>query len=557
MPLLPFGSPPYKSAIGKAITSGTSGSILFVDASSQLGQDNANLFWDDTNNRQGIGTASPSAPLHVIKASSLFSATGGTITTSGIYTIHTFTTSGNFITSGQNYNVATVVVAGGGGGNYCPGGAGGIVYDSVHAVTAQTYAVTVGASVARNVAGNNSVFDDITAIGGGVGNGGSGGSGGANSGLGTQTASGGEVGYGHNGGSGGAGNGTGGGGGAGAAGQNQTVNGTGGNGGVGIANPISGSTAGQLSGGIYYLGGGGGGNGYYVRGTGGLGGGGQGGAAGGGWTSGTANTGGGGGGDVWGTGGGGGSGVVVISYVTPTEAFTEEQRLGYDTSNYTKLSVSQYGSLNIEPIGTNPNITLTPSGTGKTILNGNVGAGTTSPTAIVHIKAGTTTASTAPLKFSSGSLMTAPEAGAVEFLTDAYYGTITTGAARKTFAFLESPTFTGTVVIPTPFTIGAVSLTATGTELNYVAGVTSAIQTQLDLKAPLASPTFTGTVTAPTIVSTAVVRLKGYTVATLPAGTQGDTAFCTDLTTPTYMATAVGGGAVVGKVFFDGTNWIT
>ena len=36
------------------------------------------------------------------------------------------------------------------------------------------------------------------------------------------------------------------------------------------------------------------------------------------------------------------------------------------------------------------------------------------------------------------------------------------------------------------------------TELSYVKGVTSAIQTQLGLKAPLASPTFTGTVTIPT-----------------------------------------------------------
>jgi hypothetical protein len=53
------------------------------------------------------------------------------------------------------------------------------------------------------------------------------------------------------------------------------------------------------------------------------------------------------------------------------------------------------------------------------------------------------------------------------------------------------------------------------------------------------------------------VRLKGYTVATLPAGTQGDTCFCTDLLAPTYLGIAVGGGAVVAKVFFDGINWIT
>ena len=37
-------------------------------------------------------------------------------------------------------------------------------------------------------------------------------------------------------------------------------------------------------------------------------------------------------------------------------------------------------------------------------------------------------------------------------------------------------------------------ITATVTEINYTDGVTSAIQTQLGTKAPLASPTFTGTV---------------------------------------------------------------
>lgn len=51
-------------------------------------------------------------------------------------------------------------------------------------------------------------------------------------------------------------------------------------------------------------------------------------------------------------------------------------------------------------------------------------------------------------------------------------------------ANLASPTFTGTVTIPTPFTLGAVSVLPTGTELNFVDGVTSAIQTQLDAKAP-------------------------------------------------------------------------
>lgn len=72
-------------------------------------------------------------------------------------------------------------------------------------------------------------------------------------------------------------------------------------------------------------------------------------------------------------------------------------------------------------------------------INGNVGIGTTTPTALLHLKAGTATAGTAPLKFTSGTLLGTTEAGAIEFNNDAYYGTITTGAgtagARKQFAF--------------------------------------------------------------------------------------------------------------------------
>lgn len=81
---------------------------------------------------------------------------------------------------------------------------------------------------------------------------------------------------------------------------------------------------------------------------------------------------------------------------------------------------------------------------------------------------------------------------------------------------LASPTFTGTVVLPSTTSIGSVS----STELGYLDNVTSAIQTQLNgksasshthaqsditglttdlgLKAPLASPSFTGSPQAPT-----------------------------------------------------------
>lgn len=52
------------------------------------------------------------------------------------------------------------------------------------------------------------------------------------------------------------------------------------------------------------------------------------------------------------------------------------------------------------------------------------------------------------------------------------------------------------------------AVTPTHTELNYVDGVTSAIQTQIDAKAPKASPTFTGVPVAPTAaVGTATTQL--------------------------------------------------
>ena len=49
---------------GTISTSLTGGSVLFSNGST-IAQDNANLFWDDTNNRLGIGTASPLYPLDV------------------------------------------------------------------------------------------------------------------------------------------------------------------------------------------------------------------------------------------------------------------------------------------------------------------------------------------------------------------------------------------------------------------------------------------------------------------------------------------------------------
>ena len=50
---------------GGALTGLTQGSVAFAGPLGVLAQDNANFFWDDTNNRLGVCTASPLAALHV------------------------------------------------------------------------------------------------------------------------------------------------------------------------------------------------------------------------------------------------------------------------------------------------------------------------------------------------------------------------------------------------------------------------------------------------------------------------------------------------------------
>lgn len=65
----------------------------------------------------------------------------------------------------------------------------------------------------------------------------------------------------------------------------------------------------------------------------------------------------------------------------------------------------------------------------------------------VTIRAGTASAGTAPLKFTSGTVLSSPEAGAMEFTTDSLYFTITTGTARKTILWTDFANVSGTLGI--------------------------------------------------------------------------------------------------------------
>jgi hypothetical protein len=67
-----------------------------------------------------------------------------------------------------------------------------------------------------------------------------------------------------------------------------------------------------------------------------------------------------------------------------------------------------------------------------------------------------------------------------------------------------------------------------------------------------------GSIDAFRVRNNATLKLPEFTVATLPTITAGQTAYATvtDALAPTYMATVVGGGAVVTPVFYNGTNWV-
>jgi hypothetical protein len=252
--------------------------------------------------------------------------TGGTVTYSGGYTIHTFTSGGTF-TASQSGTVEVLVVAGGGGGGTAAatgggggGGAGGVLYSASTSISAGNNPVIVGSGGNANASGGNSSFLSLTALGGGYGGnasgtlGGNGGSGGGSA-SGNVSRSSGTSGQGYAGGIGNASISYGAGGGGGASGQGSDgTTGGGSNGGNGVSNSITGTV-------VTYGGGGGGSFGQYGNPTipnGGTGGGGAGGynsvPAG---VAGTANTGGGGGGGWNGSAGAsGGSGIVVIRYPT-------------------------------------------------------------------------------------------------------------------------------------------------------------------------------------------------------------------------------------------------
>lgn len=119
------------------------------------------------------------------------------------------------------------------------------------------------------------------------------------------------------------------------------------------------------------------------------------------------------------------------------------------------------------------------------------------------------------------------------------YGRVTeiqkTNVSFAGYAPTANATLTGTVTLPSDTSIGSVS----ATEVGYLDGVTSGIQSQIDAKAPSAGPTFTGTVTLPSdtsignVTSTEIGYIDGVTSA---IQTQLDAKLASSTAASTYLS---------------------
>lgn len=160
---------------------------------------------------------------------------------------------------------------------------------------------------------------------------------------------------------------------------------------------------------------------------------------------------------------------IETTYDVNTSATGVQKSIDINTS--ISNMVSSYRAIDIQPNHANA-IGIYQSGTsttnrfaGKTTIGS-----TTAPTSLLMFAAGTTSANSAPLKFTSGSLMTTAEAGAVEF-NGSYYATKTSGlrfALGGTIAdFTSDANNTGTGETDLySYTTPASTLAATGEKLH-------------------------------------------------------------------------------------------
>lgn len=139
-----------------------------------------------------------------------------------------------------------------------------------------------------------------------------------------------------------------------------------------------------------------------------------------------------------------GQALAVNVSNTSTGTITNAYGMQISTTNTSGTITNWYG-IRINAISGNAPATarypLYILDTGNSYFAGNLGLGQTTPTAVLHLKAGTASASTAPLKFTAGTVNTTPEAGTMEF-TNAEDGLTFTAVSTRRQIVLDTATQT-------------------------------------------------------------------------------------------------------------------
>jgi len=142
------------------------------------------------------------------------------------------------------------------------------------------------------------------------------------------------------------------------------------------------------------------------------------------------------------------------------------------TNSYTDVAASP--SVGAPPLNTTAYVNKLSYSGDSWFLGGKIGVGISSPTAYLHLKSGTTAANTAPLKFTSGSLLSTEEAGTIEFLTDTFYMTATNGVAGSTKRQAIPGVTTGTAApASTPIRVGDIYTDTNNKKVYISTGISS------------------------------------------------------------------------------------
>lgn len=218
----------------------------------------------------------------------------------------------------------------------------------------------------------------------------------------------------------------------------------------------------------------------------------------------------------------------TINWLNTTDAWTSSEDFNLLTGNSYKINNTAV-------------LSATALGTGVTDSSltsvGTLTSGTWNATTIALNKGGTgsTTASGARTNLGLGTMATQSDAsvaitgGSITGITDLAIADGGTGASTAAGALVNL----GLTATAAELNIMN-GITASTVELNYTDGVTSAIQTQLNSKAPLASPEFTGT------VSTSSLNLGGAIVTAIATQAQAEAGTVnTVLMTPLRTAQAI------------------